>query len=625
MPAQQHGASTEERTTVIKPKVLLVNDHPASLMALESVLVRKHVEADYEVVTAQSGEEALRHVLQQQFAVILLDVSMPGMDGFETAQIIHSHPRSASVPIIFVTAHYADEMHRLKGYQKGAVDYLFTPIIPQILQNKVAVFVDLAKKNLQLQRQAVELAELNRNLQVQRVKDLQEANAALQAEIVERRQAEERAHGLATRDPLTGLYNRRSLMERLEQAITRANRASGSLALLFLDMDRFKTVNDTLGHDVGDALLIEVAGRITGAVRESDVVARLGGDEFVVLMEGLPDYPDAASVARKIVLANSASCEVASHVLKTSVSIGISVYPQDGDNVQTLMKHADLAMYHAKQQARGSVQFFHEELNARVQERVLLEQELQQGLERGEFELHYQPKVDIMSSRVVGLEALLRWRHPRLGMMASAQFVQQAADSGLLAPIGRWVIEAACAQMQAWQRSDSMANLPVAINIALPQVDADLPSHLLAMLREHGLPPRLLHLELTESMLMRDLDRAGSMLREMSEGGITIAIDDFGSGYSSLSVLKSLPIDILKIDQSFIRDLGKSAGDTAIVAAVVSMARALALRVVAEGVETREQLALLKSLGCDEYQGYYYSKPLPADFLERQMSQTSRA
>jgi EAL domain-containing protein (putative c-di-GMP-specific phosphodiesterase class I) len=260
-----------------------------------------------------------------------------------------------------------------------------------------------------------------------------------------------------------------------------------------------------------------------------------------------------------------------------------------------------------------------------VQERALLEQELQQALDRGEFELHYQPKVEIMSSRVVGLEALLRWRHPRLGMIASSQFVQQAADSGLLAPIGRWVIAAACAQMQDWQRNKDMANLPIAINIALPQIDAELPAHMLDMLREHGLPPRLLHLELTESMLMRDLDRAGSMLRQMSEGGITIAIDDFGSGYSSLSVLKSLPIDILKIDQSFIRDLGKSAGDTAIVAAVVSMARALALRVVAEGVETREQLALLKSLGCDEYQGYYYSKPLPADFLERQMSQTSRA
>ena len=515
---------------MIKPKVLLVNDHPASLMALESVLVRKDAETDFDVLTAQSGEEALRHVLQQQFAVILLDVSMPGMDGFETAQIIHSHPRSAAVPIIFVTAHYADEMHRLKGYQKGAVDYLFTPIIPQILQNKVAVFVELAKKNLLLQRQAEELAELNRDLQVQRVKDLQEANAALAAEIVERRQAEERAHGLATRDPLTGLYNRRSLMERLDQAIARANRAGGSLAILFLDMDRFKSINDTLGHDVGDELLIQVASRISGAVRESDVVARLGGDEFVVLMEALPDYPDAAAVARKIVQANAAPCDIASHVLKTSVSIGISVYPQDGDTVQLLMKHADLAMYHAKQQARGSVQFFHEELNARVQERALLEQELQQALERGEFELHYQPRVDIMSSRVVGLEALLRWRHPRLGMMASAQFVQQAADSGLLAPIGRWVLGAACAQMQAWQRNDSMANLPVAINVALPQVDADLPSQMLAMLREHGLPPRLLHLELTESMLMRDLDRAGGLLRQMSEGGVTIAIDDFGSG-----------------------------------------------------------------------------------------------
>jgi diguanylate cyclase (GGDEF)-like protein len=610
---------------VVKPKVLLVNDHPPSLLALESVLLRKQGESDFEVMTAQSGEEALRHVLQQQFAVILLDVSMPGMDGFETAQIIHSHPRSAAVPIIFVTAHYADEMHRLKGYQKGAVDYLFTPIIPQVLQNKVAVFVELAKKNLLLQRQAEELAELNRDLQVQRMKDLKQINAALQAEIVERRQAEERAHGLATRDPLTGLYNRRSLMERLEQAIIRANRTSRGLAVLFLDMDRFKTINDTLGHDVGDALLMQVAARISGAVRESDVVARLGGDEFVVLMEGLPDYPDAAAVARKIVQANTPPCEVGPHALKTSVSIGISLYPQDGDSVQMLMKHADMAMYHAKQQARGSIQFFHEELNARVQERVQLEQELQRALERDEFELHFQPKVDITTSKVVGVEALLRWRHPRLGLVPGAQFLQQASDGGMLAPIGRWVVQTACAQAHAWQECATMANLPISINIALPQIDADLPAYVLGLLREQGLSPRLLQLEITESLLMRDLERASAMLREMSEGGITIAIDDFGSGYSSLSVLKTLPIDILKIDQSFVRDLGKSAGDTAIVAAVVNMARALALRVVAEGVETPEQLALLKSLGCDEYQGYYYSKPLPPEFLLRQMSQTSSA
>jgi diguanylate cyclase (GGDEF)-like protein len=610
---------------VIKPKVLLVNDHPASLLALQSLLIPEQEEPAYDVMSAQSGEEALRQVLQHHFAVILLDVSMPGMDGFETADMIHSHPRCASVPIIFVTAHYADEIHRLKGYQRGAVDYLFTPVIPQVLQNKVAVFVELAKKNLQLQRQAEELAELNRDLQVQQMRDLKKVNAALEAEVVERRQAEERAHGLATRDPLTGLYNRRSLTERLEQAITRANRTGKSLAILFLDLDRFKTINDTLGHDVGDELLVQVAARISGSVRESDVVARLGGDEFVVLMEGLPDFPDAAAVARKIVQANASCCMVGRHNLKTSVSIGISLFPQDGATAQALMKNADLAMYHAKQQRRGSVQFFHEELNVRVQERVRLEQELQQALEQGEFELHYQPKVDILTSRVVGLEALLRWKHPRMGLVPGSQFLEGAADSGLLVPIGHWALAAACAQARIWLSSPRLANLPIAVNIAVPQIDTELPATLMEMLHENGLPARCLQLEITESLLMRDLDKATAMLRQLNENGLTLAIDDFGSGYSSLSVLKSLPIDILKIDQSFVRDLGKSAGDTAIVAAVVSMARAMALRVVAEGVETGEQLQLLKSLGCDEYQGYYFCKPLPPDLLESQLTRMDNA
>ena len=309
--------------------------------------------------------------------------------------------------------------------------------------------------------------------------------------------------------------------------------------------------------------------------------------------------------------ANTAPCDIGVHVLRTSVSIGISVYPQDGDTVQTLMKNADLAMYHAKQQARGSVQFFHEELNARVQERVQLEQELQQALERGEFELHYQPKVDIMNARVAGLEALLRWRHPRLGMVASAQFLQQAADSGLLAPIGRWVIGAVCAQAQAWQSHPAMANLPIAINIALPQIDGELPGLVLELLRVHGLPPRLLHLEITESMLMRDLDRASSMLRQLSEGGITIAIDDFGSGYSSLSVLKSLPIDILKIDQSFVRDLGANRDAQAIVRAIISLGVGLGVTITAEGVETEDELACLRAEGCHEAQGYLFSRARP--------------
>jgi diguanylate cyclase (GGDEF)-like protein len=610
--------------SVLKPKVLLVNDHAASLLALETLLVRSNGDTDYDVVTARSGEEALRKVLHDQFAVILLDVSMPGMDGFETAEIIHSHPRTASVPIIFVTAHYADEMNRLKGYQKGAVDYLFTPVIPQILQSKVDIFVELAKKNLELEHKTHQLAELNRDLQVQQMQKLKQMNAALQAEIIERRQAEERAHGLATRDPLTGLLNRRSLLEHLEHAIARAGRHKNGMAVLFLDMDRFKTINDTMGHDVGDALLIQVAERISSSVRESDVVARLGGDEFVILMEDLSAYPSAGEVAKKIIQANAPECRIGSHCLRTSVSIGISLFPQDGNTVHDLMKHADLAMYHAKQQRRGSVQFFHQELNAKLIERIQLEHEMQEALERNEFELYYQPKVEITSGKVIGVEALLRWRHPRLGTITGSDFISIAADSGHLVAIGEWVISAACQQAKRWmQGNERLTKLPIAVNIAIPQIHSDLPEAILRTMRKFGLPPSCIQLEITESLLIRDLEKATAVLKKISESGITIAIDDFGTGYSSLSVLKALPIDILKIDQSFVRDLGKNAGDTAIVAAIVNMARALALRVVAEGVETKEQLAILRSLGCDEYQGFLFSHPLPADMLSQQLLQTT--
>jgi diguanylate cyclase (GGDEF)-like protein len=611
---------------LLKPKVLLVNDHPASLLALKTVLSSGPESDEYELITATSGSEALRRVLDNQFAVILLDVSMPGMDGFETAETIHSHPRSASVPIIFITAHYADEMNRLKGYQHGAVDYLISPVIPQILQSKISVFIDLAKKNLQLQYQKEELAMLNRDLQIQQMEDLKRINAALQAEIVERRQAEERAHELATKDPLTGLLNRRSLTEHLEHAVVRAARHGEQLALLFLDMDRFKAINDTLGHDAGDELLRQVAERLTSAVRGSDIVARLGGDEFVVLMEGLPCYTAAAEVAKKIVKATALPFNIGTQNVKTSVSVGISLFPQDGANTHTLMRSADLAMYQAKQERRGSVQFFHEELNARLIERSQLEQELQHALENDEFELYYQPKVDTTSGRVAGVEALLRWHHPRLGLLSGGQFMQAATDTGQVVPIGEWVISAACAQARLWQDSDKIfPHMPIAVNIAIPQIYADLPEVIHRALRKYDVPPSSLQLEITESLLIRDVEKATSVLREISESGITIAIDDFGTGYSSLSVLKSLPIDILKIDQSFVRDLGKDLGDNAIVAAIVNMARALALRVVAEGVETLEQLNILRDLGCDEHQGYYYSRPLPADKLISQLLQASSA
>ena len=601
-----------------EPKVLLVNDHQASLIALQALLTQNERECGYSVVTASSGEEALRHLLDEQFAVIILDVSMPAMDGFETAEIIHSHPRSSSTPIIFVTAHFADEMNRLKGYELGAVDYLITPIIPKILKSKVEVFVDLAKKNMELEAKSQELAELNKGLQAKQMRELKRNNKALEAEITVRRQAEKRAHELAIKDPLTGLYNRRSLIERLEQTIAHAKRSKEQVALMFLDMDRFKSINDSLGHDVGDGLLQQIAARINSAVRETDIVARLGGDEFVVLMQGISSYSDAAKVARKIAEATTPSFAVGAHKIKTSVSIGISLFPRDSENPHVLMRNADLAMYHAKQQCRGSTQFFHEDFNAPLQERMRLEQELQRALENDEFELYYQPKVALAARNVIGVEALLRWRHPEMGIISCENFVHAACDNGLIIPIGEWVIATACRQAKLWMDTAQASMVPIAVNIAAPQLHADLPQLIHKHLNIHEIPPSCLQLEITESLLIRDLERTSAILQEISDSGITIAIDDFGTGYSSLSVLKALPIDILKIDQSFIQDLAESPEDKAIVKAIIHMAHALSLKVVAEGVENNKQLFVLESLSCDEYQGYLSGKPLSFEELSRQ-------
>jgi diguanylate cyclase (GGDEF)-like protein len=612
---------------VLTPKVLIVNDDSASLLALETVLAGASDSAsrgrDYEIITARSGHEALRQVLHHDFAVIILDVSMPGMDGFETAEAIHSHPRSSSVPIIFVTAYYADEINKLKGYQEGAVDYLFTPVIPQILQSKVAVFVELAKQRIELMHKTRQLEELNQDLRVQRMRDLERINAALEVEIAERRQAEQRAHELATRDPLTKLANRRSLIERLQHGIANADRHDEHLALLFLDLDKFKSINDTLGHEVGDGLLVEVAARLNAAVRNTDMAARLGGDEFVVLLEGLPVTGGISRVAKKIVQSLAQPYEIGMHTVWTSASVGIAIYPQDGDSAQVLLKNADMAMYHVKKQKRGTIQFFHEELNQKMMERAQFEHELHQAVERKEFELYYQPKVQIASGNVSGVEALLRWRHPRLGLLPAEQFISAAADHRLLAPIGEWVIANACAQVRRWLDSGIDAlSVPVAVNITVPELQPGFPGAIRELLKKHGVPPCCLQLEITESLLVRDLDRVSSVMQEISDSGITIAIDDFGTGYSSLSLLKTLPIDILKIDQSFVRDLSEEPGETAIVSAIISMARALALRVVAEGVENETQLSLLRSLGCDEYQGYYHSRPLAADDLMNRLPET---
>ncbi|MCE3603716.1 diguanylate cyclase [Massilia sp. P8910] len=595
----------------IIPKVLLVNDDAASLLALESLLTGAAREQHYELLTASSGHDALRMVLTHDFAVILLDANMPGMDGFETAEAIHSHPRSGAVPIIFITAHYDDERHRLQAYGKGAADYLFTPVIPQVLQTKVAVFVDLTRKNLELQAKTRELSLLNQDLRVQRVQDLERINLALQQEVAERKVAEERAQALSIRDPLTNLVNRRSLIAQLEHAVAAADRHHGEFALLFLDLDRFKQINDSLGHEVGDELLRQVAARLLAAVRVSDVVARLGGDEFVVLLEGRGAAANAARVARKIEQAHTRPFEINGQRVATSTSIGIGLYPQDGNSAAQLMKNADTAMYHAKQHRRGSIEFFREELNARERERAQWVAELHAALERKEFELLFQPRAVLPDGPVCAVEALLYWRHPRHGLIAASRFLPDVADRLLLEQVCEWMLGAACAEAALWRRQPlPMPRVVMAVDLALLQIRPELAARVLAHLRTCKLEAGWLELEIPEHLLLDTREGAG-VLRQLKAAGVRLTVDDFGSAGAALARLRELPLDAMKIDAAFVRAIGLDGG-TDMAAAIVHLGRALGLRVLAQGVHTEEQLAVLHSLGCDEFQGELLSPPLHA-------------
>ncbi|WP_054774186.1 EAL domain-containing protein, partial [Methylogaea oryzae] len=424
--------------------------------------------------------------------------------------------------------------------------------------------------------------------------------------------ATEHIEFLAHYDPLTHLPNRLLLRDRVVQALAGRQRHGNRAAVLFLDLDRFKLINDSLGHAVGDALLVEVARRLSDSVRETDTVSRLGGDEFVVLLSEVRNGDEAMQVAQKILRSMQEVFQVGIHQLAVTPSIGIALSPDDGEDFDTLLRNADAAMYTAKQDGRNSYVFFTPSMNAGALERLSMETSLRRALEREEFRLHYQPKVDADSGRVLGLEALLRWEHPELGWVPPSRFIPLAEDTGQIAAIGNWVLQTACRQNRAWQEQGLLA-VPVAVNLSALQFrQRRLKDQVLDALRQSDLDARYLELELTESMLMEDTAGAVVMLAELRKIGVRLSIDDFGTGYSSLSYLKRLPIDALKIDQSFVRDIADDSDDAAIVSAVISMAHDLHLRVVAEGVETLEQLRFLRAHQCDEAQGYLFSRPVCA-------------
>jgi diguanylate cyclase (GGDEF)-like protein len=441
---------------------------------------------------------------------------------------------------------------------------------------------------------------------------IQVRDAELKHELVERKRAEERLDHLANYDTVTGLPNRYYFNERLSMALSKAKQSREAVALMFLDLDNFKVVNDTLGHHVGDEVLQYVAHRLQRILRPGEAICRVGGDEFAVILENINDPSQATLVAGKCIKALSGVIDFNGNDVYVSVSIGISLYPQDTTDMHELLKNADTAMYHAKAKGKNTSQIFLPEMTGIAQKRLTVETSLRRAIERNEFHLYYQPLISLPDRQMVGVEALIRWMHPELGVVSPTEFIPLAEETGLIVPIGTWVLRTACAQAKAWNDM-GLKPIGVAVNLSGRQFKEDnIVEVVFAALRETGLDPQLLELELTESTLMDSDSATLTKLHELNRVGIKLSVDDFGTGYSSMSSLKNFPISVLKVDRSFVRDLPKDSDDAAITEAIIAMAKSLKIDVTAEGVETEEQARFLEEKNCNRCQGFYFSRPVPA-------------
>ncbi len=545
----------------------------------------------------QEGVERVRQALQdgRPYALAFVDMRMPpGWDGLETIQRLWAVDPNVQVVICSAHADYdwTDLVAKLDHSDKLLV--VKKPFEPIEVQQCASALVRKWQNERILRRQVETLEEVV----VARTEGLEDANRQLRH--------------LATHDMLTGLPNRVLLDDRLEQGIAHADREGHGFAVAIVDLDRFKQVNDSCGHQAGDALLKEVAQRLQGVARSIDTVARLGGDEFVMILDRLESQQDAEIVANRIVEALRQPLRAGDIDLHTSASIGFAFFPADGNSVDTLMANADAAMYCAKQRGRNNVQYFSPDMSAVTQHKAMLMNGLHEALRLQQFELHYQPKIDTRSGAIHGAEALIRWRHPERGLIPPLEFIPLAEECGLIDAIGEWVVREGCRQARAWQL-EGLEPIRVAVNLSAFQFrQGTLLKMIKGALADFGLDPRLLEVEITESALMGDPEESVLILEQLSRMGVLVSVDDFGTGYSSMSYLRRFPIDKLKIDRSFINELSSRPDDASIVRAIVSLAHSLHLKVVAEGVETPEQLELLKSLGCDQYQGYHYSAAVPA-------------
>lgn len=682
------------------PNILLVDDKPENLIVLEKLLAK----FDVNLHKATSGNDALAMTLDTEFMLILMDVQMPVMDGYEVLDMLSWDDKTKNIPVIFITANYADEKHQLKGYEYGAVDYLFKPINKQILLGKVQVFLDLHReksKFQQLQKRYElllnaagegvfgldKLGNINfvnpaaANLLAQNPEQLIDSafaellpNSANEdfnwekseifqtcrkgdvyknddaifvtghssqipveytanpiptddnqfngvvvvfSDITLRKTVEEQLTHMALYDHLTDLPNRLLFDKQINQMIARAERHKRMLAVMFLDLDHFKNINDTLGHDIGDLLLKKVAERLKTCVRETDTVARLGGDEFAIILDEIDRPEDCSVVAEKIIETLKPPFKLNSHEVFVGTSIGIAVYPISGDDPITLTKNADIAMYRTKHHGRNNYSFFTSGMSEQNMHRLNLAHSLRHSLDRSELFLCYQPKLNIRTNQIIGMEVLLRWEHPNLGQIFPNEFIPIAEEIGLMNSIGEWVIRTACIKCKDWLEQ-GIDPKRIAVNISSSQlIQGDLCRTIKEILEETDLDPKYLELELTETIIMVNAEKSKRTLEKIHDLGVHISIDDFGTGYSSLSYVKSLPVDTLKIDQSFVRDVSDDPNDAAIVKAIIALAHSMDLNVIAEGVEKEEQLQFLKENDCDEVQGYLFSKPLTSDDMHK--------
>jgi diguanylate cyclase (GGDEF)-like protein len=589
-------------------KILLIDDSAGDARLIEHMLTdAKGFSCELE--WADSLTAGIERLRAGRIDVLLLDLGLPESRGLDTVQRLHA--QIGTVPTLVVLSGLADEHVAMQALQSGAQDYLIKGQIDSaLLVRSIRYAVERSQAREALQQAA---AELERRVE-ERTAALANAVNALHAEIGERKQAEGRIRYMAHHDALTDLPNRVLLQDRIEQAIASAERNRAQVAVLFIDLDNFKHINDSLGHQVGDRLLQLVAARLRLCLRKGDSVARLGGDEFVLSLPSPKGGSDIARVAQKVLDALDRSFLVDGHDLHLGCSIGISVYPDDGNNVEALMRAADTAMYHAKESGRGNYQFFTSGLNRAAQNRLEIETRLRRALARNEFALHYQPQVNIASGAIFSAEALLRLPEPDGKEPTSfVEFITVAEETGLILAIGEWVLREACQQLKRWHNEGYPA-LRIAVNLSSRQfLKPDLVGTIIGILHETGVPASALDLELTESLLLQRNEDNVAMLTQLRDIGVQLSMDDFGTGYSSLAYLQRFPLHALKIDRSFVRGIDHSGSDTSLVTAIIAMARSLHLEVLAEGVETAEQESFLKSRGCLAAQGFYYSPALPAD------------